>query len=236
MKKLIYPLLALLTLIACQKGKIYPDKKQTSAGAGTIILNQSPSANSGSTARLPPFTSQDSITVFGLMNSNNLSTNGFVFYTYQSYNALDQNNQMGYYQLATAKQVRNGLPVFFQDLTFPFENGKFNEPYPAPQFIVGNITLNNKPGRSLQALRDTFIKIDEAHEAYSISIKDSTLVAQLGYYNLNINNMPAGGAPNYIKVWYVHPQHWPWPLAYFRDDTGLAIFFQPLTHTGPVVP
>jgi hypothetical protein len=231
MKKLIYSLLTVLALTACEKGK-----QVKPVANGTIILDESPTANSGSTARIPPFTAQDSITVYGLMNSNNLSTDGFAFYEYQSYNALDQNNQMGFYQLAMAKQVRNGLPVFFEDITFGFENGKLDGPPPASQFIPGAISLNNLPNLSLQTLRDAFIKTDEAREAYSISIKDSTLVAQLGYYNLNINSMSIGGTPDYIKAWYVHPQHWPWPQGYFRDDTGDILFFSPLTHSGPQFP
>jgi hypothetical protein len=231
MKKLIYCSFVLCVLAACKK-----ESAINNGGSGSIILKESPTANSGATFIVPPFTSQDSTMVYQLMQGSNLSTNGFAFYFYESYNALDQNNQMGFYQIAEARQVRNGLPVFFEDLTFGFENGKLNGPPPASQFIVGNITLDNKPNLSLQTLRTEFIKLDNAQEAHSLSIQDSTLVAQLGYYNLNINQMPSGGTPSYIKAWYVHPAHSPWPQGYFRDDTGATLFFTPFTHSGPQAP
>ena len=229
MRKQAILILILILFAACKKGV-------NSSGIGSIILNQSPTANSGATFVVPPFTSQDSLTVQQLMASNNLSTNGFAFYFYETYNALDQNNQMGFYQITEARQVRNGLPVFFEDITFPFENGKLNEPPPAVQFLVGSITLDNKPSLGLTTLRDIFINMDNANEARKIGIQDSTLVAQLGYYNLNINQQAAGGTPAYIKAWYVHPAHAAWPFGYFRDDSGAAINFQPYTHSGPVTP
>jgi len=231
MKKLTYPLIALIILAGCKKGK-----QVTPAANGKIFLNESAVTNTGSSARIPLFTSQDSITVFGLMSNNSLSTNGFVFYAYQSYTALDQNSLPALYQIATAKQVRNGLPVFFEDITFGFHNGTLNGPPPAQQFIAGSITLDNTPNQSLQALRNIFIKTDSVREATNIGIRDSTLVAQLGYYNTNLNGTIEGGAASYIKVWYVHPQHWPWPLGYFRDDNGTVVSFDPLTHSGPVNP
>jgi len=119
--------------------------------------------------------------------------------------------------------------VFFEDLTFGFENGKLNGPAPASQFIAGTITLDNKPGLALQALRNIFIKTDNVNEARKIGIQDSTLVAELGYYNLNINQMPVGGAPSYIKAWYVHPRYTLYPFGYFRDDSGAVIGFRAAT-------
>jgi hypothetical protein len=227
MKKINLILVALLALGACKKDNTANPSKGTITPATKII---------GQSVPYPNFSAQDSLTALSLMKENNLSTEGFVFYSYESYNAIDQNNQVGFYQLATAVQVRNGLPVFFYDITFGFDNGKLVGPYPAPWFIAGTIALDNRPNLTLQALRDTFIKTDNAHEAYSISIGDSTLVSQLGYYNLNINQMAAGVAPDYIKAWYVHPQHSPWPQGYFRDDTGAPISFQPVTHSGPQAP
>jgi hypothetical protein len=231
MKKIYCLVFTLLLTAACKK------ENAVTRSSGTVVLAQRQTTGTiGQTVNGNNYSAQDSVIITGLMKDNNLSTGGFVFYTYQSYNALDQNNQMGLYQLATAMQVRNGLPVFFEDITLGFENGKLNGPYPAPQFIAGNIALDNKPNLALQTLRDTFIKLDNAREARSISIGDSTLVAQLGYYNLNINQLSVGGAPNYIKAWYVHPQHSSWPEGYFRDDNGSVISFQPLTRSGPAAP
>jgi hypothetical protein len=228
MKKFVYPMFALLALAACKKEQM----NGNGSGNGSII--QAPNSN-GPVGFVNTFNSKDSLTAIGLMNSNNLSTNGFAFYFYESYNALDQNNQMGLFQIAEARQIRNGLPVFSEDITFGFENGKLNGPYPSPQFIVGTITLDNKPTLSLQTLRDTFIKVDNAREVNNISIGDSTLVAQLGYYNLNIDEMSSGGTPNYIKAWYVHARYKGYPQGYFRDDNGAVIGFTPL-NSGSLAP
>lgn len=224
MKKIYCLAFVFLLASACKKGN------NVKPSTGTIIF--APTQAIGArwqTISDNSFSLQDSTTAIGLMAANNLSTDGFLFYTYQSYNALDQNNQMGLFQLAEAMQIRNGLPVFFNDITFAFENGKFNMPYPAPQFIVGDITLDNKPNLTLQTVRNGFIKLDNASEAHSISIQDSTLVAQLGYYNLNISQMAVGGAPDYIKAWYVHPQHSLRPAGYLRDDDGASLGLTPLT-------
>jgi len=231
MKKIYYLAFALLLTAACKK------EHTTGFSNGTIVrVSGQTTAVTGQTIYINRYPAQDSITVAGLMKANNLPTDGFVFYAYQSYNALNQDSQTAFYQIASAMQVRNGLPVFFEDIFFGFQNGKLNGPYPAPQFIVGNIALDNKPNLALPTLRDKFIKVDNGSEAHNISIGDSALVAQLGYYNLNLSHMADGGAPDYIKAWYVHPQHSSWPEGYFRDDSGATISFRTLTHSGPINP
>lgn len=217
--KLIFCLFLLQALVACKKGQ------GVDPGNGKIVRDYS---EVGMKTFIVTYSANDSSIVAGLMKSNNLSTSGLVFYMYQAYNALDQTNQMGFYQIAEAEQVQNGLPVFFQDLMFGFENGKLNGPPPAAQYIVGNIALDNQPKLALSTLRNTFIKTDDTQEGHNISIQDSTLVAQLGYYNLSSSATTEGGVPNYIKAWYVHPRYTPFPQGYFRDDNGGVISFSPL--------
>jgi len=231
MRKIYCLAFALLLTTACKK------ESTNSLSNGTIIrISGQTTGAVGQTIYANKYPAQDSITVAGLMKANNLPIDGFVFYAYQSYNALNQNSQTAFYQIASAMQVRNSLPIFFENITFGFENGKLIGPYPAPQFIVGNIVLDNKPNLALQTLRDKFIKVDNGSEAHNISIGDSTLVAQLGYYNLNLTHLADSGAPDYVKAWYVHPQHSSWPEGYFRDDNGATISFKPLTHSGPIDP
>ncbi|HZX60027.1 MAG TPA: hypothetical protein VFE54_14930 [Mucilaginibacter sp.] len=229
MKKFIYCLLAAaLALSACKKETV----SNGSSGIGSIYRSQLPDPFvMQSVSEDRQFTPQDSLTALGLMSSNNLSTNGYLFYAYQYYNALNQDNQMALYQIAIAEQIRNGLPIFFQDMNFAFENGKLNQPMPVP---VVNISLDNKPTLSLQRLRDSFIKVDNLKEGHDIDIKDSILVAQLGYYNTNLDwsDRPV----NFIKTWYVHPKNSDWPKGYFRDDNGSAFIFDPLTHNPPFFP
>lgn len=226
MKRSIYSLLAAMMMItACKKDD--PIK-----GNGSIIRATS---SAGPAGFVNNFNAQDSTTAIGLMNSNNISLNGLAFYFYESYNALGQDSQTGLFQIATARQIRNGLPVFFADLTYGFENGKLNGPLPASSFIIGTISLDNKPNLSLNDVRNIFIKADNANEANNISIGDSTLVAQLGYYNLNLDQ-PGTTGTNYIKAWYVHARYRGWPQGYVRDDNGKVLAFRPLTHKGPVYP
>src|ERR1700761_8397827 len=154
MRKLIYPMLALLALAACQKDQM-PHKVVIGGGSGSII--QAPNYN-GPVGFVNNFNSQDSLTAIGLMNSNNLSTNGLVFYFYESYNAIGQDNQMGLFHIATARQIQNGLPIFREDVTYGFENGKLNGP--APQSIAGTISLDNKAHLSLDNVRSIFVDTD----------------------------------------------------------------------------
>ena len=232
MKKLIYTFIAaVLVLAACKKDLSAFSNK--ALGTGSIFRSQLPDRFVMQTVSEDrQFTAQDSLTALGLMSSNNLSANGYLFYAYQYYNALNENNQMALYQIAIAEQIRNDLPVFFQDINFAFENGKLNQP--PPPYMADNISLDNNPTLSLQRLRDSFIKADNYAEGHNISIQDSILVAQLGYYNTNIDfsNLPA----NFIKAWYVHPKNSDWPKGYFRDDNGSAFNFSPLTRNPPYYP
>jgi hypothetical protein len=228
MKRFIYLFTAAsLVLTACKKDQM--SGKMT--GSGSIV--RAPNYN-GPVGFVNTFNSQDSTTAISLMNSNNLSTNGLQFYFYESYNAIGQNNQMGLFQIATARQIQNGLPIFFEDFTYGFENGSLNGP--APQSIAGTIPLDNKAHLALSDVRNIFVDTDNAQEASSISIGDSTLVAQLGYYDLNIDWLSTGKPHNYVKAWYVHTKYKGWPQGYISDNDGSVLSFTPLTHSGPVIP
>jgi len=71
----------------------------------------------------------------------------------------------------------------------------------------------------------------EYNPSVALGLKDSCLVAVFGYYDLNIDLANKG---NFVKAWYVHPKKSQWPQGYFRDDTGAAILFKPLTSAGNV--
>ena len=215
MKKLVYLSLGILALASCKKAAL----KVAENGCISQIAT-------------PRLTGTDSITVAGLMKSNNLSTNNLVFYAYQTYNALDQQNQMGDFQIADATYTQNGLPLFFYEEDFGFENGVLNGPAPVN---TQTVNLDANPTLSLQRLRDSFLYQDKSVEynpAIALGLKDSCLSAEFGYYNLNIDYPQKGVA--IVKAWYVHPKNSQWPQGYFRDDTGGAILFRPLTTAGNV--
>jgi hypothetical protein len=214
MKYIPLMLFALVVITSCKK-----ETKHAVVSYGCISRIPTSSLSAG-----------DSITVAGLMKTNNLSTNNLAFYEYQTYEALDENNKEGDFQIALAVQLKNGLPVFFYDITFAFEKGILDEPI---SYIAGNdinTSLDNKPTINLQTLRDSFLTMDkreEANGAVAASLNDSCLVAQFGYYDINID-FPGKGA-EYLKAWYVHPKNSNWPQGYFRDDTGGALLFKSIT-------
>ena len=79
MKKIYYLAFALLLTAACKK-------EHTNLANGTIVrVSGQTTTITGQTIYVNKYPSQDSITVAGLMKANNLPTDGFVFYAYQSY-------------------------------------------------------------------------------------------------------------------------------------------------------
>ena len=130
MKKLIYLLLAIAAMISsCKKAAL----KASDSGC----ISQAPFTRLSAT---------DSITVAGLMKSNNLSTGGLAFNAYQSYTTTGANSQQVQVQIATASQIRNNMPLFFYDVNYAFDNGITDGNIPS---LAGNVSLDNKPTFSL---------------------------------------------------------------------------------------
>src|ERR1700761_7453551 len=175
MKKLFYPLLVVALFASCKKAA----KKISDNGCiSQVAVNHLSGA--------------DSITIAGLMKSNNLPTTNMVFYTYQTYNALGPQNQTADFQIAEAWYLQNGLPLFFYDETYGFANGVLNGPSPLSNQTV---SLDTKSTLNLQTLRDSFLVEDqgiEYNKTIAAGMKDSCLVAVFGYYNLNViySNQP----------------------------------------------
>jgi hypothetical protein len=214
MKKLIYFLLAAVVISSCKKAP------------ATIAAN-------GCISQVPVtrLSAADSATVAGLMKNNNLPTAGLAFNAYQFY-TTGTGTQQTLVQIATASQIRNNLPLFLYDVTYGFNNGLTDNDIPA---LAGNISLDTKATLPLQTLRDSFLYVDKGMEynpSVALGLKDSCLVAVFGYYDLNVD-FPQKGT-DFIKAWYVHPKNSEWPQGYFRDDTGAALLFKPLSSSGEV--
>ena len=215
MKKLMYLLLGVISIASCKKASQKISENGCLSRIGITRLSGA-----------------DSVIVAGLMTNNNLPATNLVFYTYQTYNALDQQNQMADFQIAEAAYLQNGLPLFFYDETYGFENGVLNGPSPLSSQTV---SLDTRPTLNLQMLKDSFLVQDqriEYNKNIAAGLKDSCLVAVFGYYNLNIDY--SNEAADFVKAWYVHPQNSQWPQGYFRDDNGAVILFKPLSSNGNV--
>ncbi|HTE00606.1 MAG TPA: hypothetical protein VK668_15040 [Mucilaginibacter sp.] len=170
---------------------------------------------------LPHLSVADSITVAVLLQSNTISSDSLVFYGYTSNWHTNTDLTHDYFQFATATQVKNGLPVFYGDLTYTFKFGfiwglpfKYNDP----------IKLNTKPTFQFEKLKQAFLDEGINNQAMAASYKDSCLTAQFGYYNLN--KLLPYTSPICIKAWQIHADGSNFPVAYFRDDTGELIYFQ----------
>jgi len=238
MRKIPYYLLsALLMLVSCQKEKVNAPADQSTTSNSQIVSLVTPGPNTGTLIQEESsgiLSRQDSVTVAGLISSNNLSINGLAIYGYQTYNAYNQDNVMTNYQIVMTSQIVNGLPVFNHDVNIVFEDGKFQGPLPSAPYMVGQIALDSKPNLSTDTVRNIFIRTDDAKEAQSINVASMSLTAQLEYYDLN-TGFPQKGT-NFVKAWLVQPQGGGFPMAYIRDDNKEIIQFHPLTHSGPVGP
>jgi hypothetical protein len=205
MKRIYYLFILLIAFSACKK---------TAVNADLGCISQPP------LQRLP--TAQYD-TVLLLLKNNNISAVNQVFYQYQSSTPLGHLNTDTLYQTTTATQTANGLPIFFGDLFYGFENGKLIS---ASGTVITNINLDTKSTLKLPAMRQEFLADADAFDETKVPFQDSCLVAQFGYYNLNLET--PGIAPNFIKAWQVTPAHTGYPIAYIRDDNGKSILFKHL--------
>jgi hypothetical protein len=139
-----------------------------------------------------------------------------------------------FFQSIFVIQEVNGLPVLSGDLWYQFKKGTL-------QTVTGtrykDISLDTRPARTLPQLRAAYLAaVDKYGYGANIvsdvpfaGVKDSCVVAEFGYYDLNatVNGAP----PNIVKAWSVSPTPGSYPQAIFRDDNGKLIIYN-----GGVVP
>jgi hypothetical protein len=202
MKRIYYLFVLLIAFSACKKTAINAD-------LGCI---------SQSTLQRLPTAQYD--TVLLLLKNKNISAANQVFYQYQSYTPLGHLNTDTLYQVTTATQTANGLPIFDGDLFYGFLNGKLIS---QAGTVYTNINLDTNPTLKLPAMRQEFLADADALDERKVPFQDSCLVAQFGYYNINTDF--TNPTPNFVKAWQVKPVHTGYPIAYIRDDNGKSIYF-----------
>ena len=130
-------------------------------------------------------------------------------------------------------QEVNGLPVLSGDLWYQFKKGVL-------QTVTGtrykDISLDTHPTRTLPQLRAAYLAAVDKYKYGSniisdapFSVKDSCVVAEFGYYDLNATTN--GAPPNIVKAWSVSPTPGSYPQVFFRDDNGKLILY----NGGPVL-
>jgi hypothetical protein len=201
MKKLYYLLFISIAFAACKK-----DNSETGC------LSQS--------TAIPTVSASDNATVLALLQKNNIPTNNQVFSVYTSYEATNPGQPDILYQFVTTTQVKNGLPLFFENINYTFTNGTT---YAVNGTQYANFNLNASPARNLPELKQLFINEAVTKQGFNASFKDSCLVAQFGYIDANLNT--SNTTPNFVKAWEVKPAHSLYPQVYVRDDNGATVFF-----------
>jgi hypothetical protein len=159
----------------------------------------------------------DSLAAIQLLKQNNLPYTNLTF----EYVLLNDtvNDPVTPYQHVVAHQNFNGLPILSSEFGYHFQGGVYKS---TTGTIYGPINLNNHSSLSLPVLRKLYLDEVKKNSANIATFKDSCLVAEFGYYNLNetINT-----TPNFVKAWRVTPSKNNFPLVYFRDDNGKTISF-----------
>jgi hypothetical protein len=201
MKKVSLVVLTLALLVSCKKGS-------TEAGC----LSQ--------TTAVPMVSAPDNATVLALMQKNNITTSSQIFSIYTSYEATNPGATDILYQFVTATQVKNGLPLFYENLIYTFANGTIYATNGTP---YTNFDLDATSTKQLSELKQLFINEAVTKQGLNAAFKDSCLVVQFGYIDANLNTNIT--TPNFVKAWEIKPAHSLYPQVYVRDDNGATVYF-----------
>jgi hypothetical protein len=206
MKKLYFLLLALVAFSACKKSKIDTDN-----GCISQVKKQHSALNHA-----------DSLTAVNLLQQNKIPFDNMVF-EYFSSNTVTVNGSTNVYQHISAMQYFNGFPVLSPDFGYSFKDGIVTE-------ITGTkyntIDLDIHSTMPLPRLRQLYITEVGKNSGNAARFKDSCLVAEFGYFDLNFNGGKyTNTTPNFVKGWGVTPKNSAYPLAIFRDDNGQKVLY-----------
>jgi hypothetical protein len=201
MKRVYLILFALAALVSCKK-----DNSENGCLSQTTVI--------------ATVSASDNATALSLLQKNNIPTNNQVFSNYTSYAATNPGEPDIQYQFVTATQVKNGVPLFFENILYTFSNGTI---YATNGTQYTDFDLNASPTQKLTGLKQLFINEAVTKQGFNASFKDSCLVMQFGYIdaNLNTNNT----TPNFAKAWEIKPAHSLYPQVYVRDDNGVTVYF-----------
>lgn len=205
MRRSYYALLALLLFAACRKYDLPVDN-----GCISRIARQSFMVKSS-----------DSAIAVNLLKQNNIAFNDLQF-EYIHFDTVKNNGTTDIFQNVFAIQFINNLPVLSYDMGYTFKNGVFQQ-FSGKRY--SGVTLDTRSEQLLPRLRELYITEVSKNTSSdnAAKLKDSCLVAEFGYYDLNGN--VDNSTPNFVKAWSVSPKHAPYPQVFFRDDNGKTILY-----------
>ena len=208
MRKICFVLFMAVTFISCKKDSLSVDNG---------CISQVKRKN----FRVP---TADSIAAVQLLKQNNLPTNDLAFEYISLHDTLTINGSSNVYQYIFAVQYLNGLPVLSYDFGYTFKAGVFQEVTGAR---YNGVSLNTHATQSLPRLRGLYISEIGKNKGSvaAAAFKDSCVVAEFGYYDLNVDVTVVKNdhAPNFVKAWSITPAHSSYPQVILRDDNGATI-------------
>ena len=162
--------------------------------------------------------SADSVTAIALLKQNAIAYSNLQL-SFVALDTVTEGPNTGIYQNVFAVQSLNGLPVLSEHIWYQFKNNTLQSTT-GQRYNSGGASGGST--LSLPKLRELFLNA-AAKNNFAVSFKDSCLVAQFGYYDLNALS---GGAPNLVKAWSVTPRDYnAYPQVFFRDDNGATILY-----------
>ncbi len=202
MKNLYYLSIILIAFTACKKSDLPGDNG---------CISQVKRINFG-------IKSSDSVAAIALLVQNGIAHSDLQL-SFVAFDTVKTDPYTGIYQNVFTDQIINGLPVLSGHIWYQFKNGVLQSTT-GQKYNSGGIFGGSS--LSLSQLRELFLNA-AAKNNYAVSFRDSCLVAQFGYYDLNA---ASGGAPNLVKAWSVTPRDYnAYPQVFFRDDNGATILY-----------
>ncbi|MFI5160171.1 MAG: hypothetical protein ACHQHN_02790 [Sphingobacteriales bacterium] len=202
MKKLFYLLFILTAFGACKKSDLPGDNG---------CISQVKRINFS-------IKGSDSVTAIALLKQNSIAYSNLQL-SFVSLDTVKDGPNAATYQNVFAVQNVNDLPVLSSHIWYQFKNNALQSTS-GTRYSSG--PSSGGSSLSLPQLRELFLKAVTENKA-AVSFKDSCLVAQFGYYDLNVIS---GGAPKLVKAWSVTPRNYnAYPQVFFRDDNGSTIIY-----------
>ena len=205
MRKIYYALLVLVSLNSCKKYDLPVDN-----GCIERITRQNFMVKTS-----------DSAVAVNLFKQNNIAYSDLQF---EYINIDTAKNDLGsdIFQNVFAIQFINGLPVLSFDMGYSFKNGIFQQ-FTGKRY--SGVNLDTRAQQLLPRLRELYVAEVSKNTTNdnAAKLKDSCLVAEFGYYDLNgnVDNSTA----NFVKAWSVTPKHALYPQVFFRDDNEKTIVY-----------
>jgi hypothetical protein len=164
--------------------------------------------------------SSDSVSAVQLLKQHNIPYSDLQLEYYSSYDVPTGDINAGTYQTVIAIQRINGLPVLSGELWYQFTDNALQS---TTGVRYGAVNLSTTSSLQLAQLRAAYLAaVNKNNTTIATQLKDSCLVAEFGYYDLNVN---VSNTPNFVKAWLVAPKNFSYPQVTLQDGSGKTIVY-----------